>query len=127
MTAFRNSVTLLALLLVAVILTESATAQPATPITDVKILVGKWMGTWKSPRGNGTYELMVHEDGTWDSIVSNLSPGKYKGTLQVAGGKATAQSETSGITYDVTLSEREGKQTLLLTKSPIVIDLTRAQ
>jgi hypothetical protein len=127
MNAFRNSVALLALLLVAVIVTESATAQPAKPITDVKTLVGKWVGTWKSPRGNGTYELMVHEDGTWDSIVSNLSPGKYKGTLQVAGGKATAQSETSGIAYDVTLSEREGKQTLLLTKSPIVIDLTRAQ
>jgi hypothetical protein len=121
-----------AVLLGAVIFSGSATAQPAIPITDVKVLMGKWVGTATSPRFNSPYELTVHENGTWDSVVPNIPPGKFAGTLQVAKGKATMHSDTTKITYDVTLYEREGKQALQLTSGlstggRVVIDLTRAQ
>jgi hypothetical protein len=128
--AFQYGV-IVAFLFVVVILSGSATAQPAIPIADAKALAGKWVGTATSPRVNSPYELTVHEDGTWNSVVPNIPPGKFTGTLQVTKGKATAHSDTSKITYDVTLSEREGKQALQLTSDllkggRILIDLTRA-
>jgi hypothetical protein len=115
-----------------VVLSGSATAQPAIPIPDVNVLVGKWVGTATSPRFNSPYELTVNENGTWNSVVPNIPPGKFTGTVQASKGKATLHSDTTKITYDVTLYEREGKQALQLTSGlptggRVVIDLTRAQ
>ena len=116
----------------AVVPCVSATAQPAIPIPDVNVLVGRGIGTATSPRFNSPYELTVKEDGTWDSVVPNIPPGTFAGTLQTSKGKATFHSSSTKITYDATLYEREGKQTLQLasglpTGGRVVIDLTRAQ
>jgi hypothetical protein len=75
-----------------------AIAQPGIPIKDANMLMGKWVGTATSPRFNSPYELTVHEDGSWDSVVPNIPPGKFTGALHVAMGRATAHSDTTKIT-----------------------------
>jgi hypothetical protein len=116
LSAFRNSGAgrsgvIAAFVGVVVMLSEPALAQPAIPIADIKTLAGKWVGTATSPRYTGPYELTVQEDGTWDSVVPNIPPEGSTGTMKVAGGKATARSDTTKITYDVVLYEREGRGT----------------
>ena len=100
-------------LLVAATLMGAActTLPPAQPATDVKAVVGYWVGSARG-RVSGAADFRVFEDGRYEGSLSGWPPSH--GKVTVVDGKYRFFSETRKIGGTLTLHEGDGQRVLTL-------------
>lgn len=117
MTRFA-SLTLL-VLLSAVVACSTAPPGNAIQVTDVKSLIGKWLGfaTGTDAGAPNPMELIINPDGTWTSRTgAQLQSGTVtlsEGKVNFARGAASGSSATVFQSSTAILQERAGKRVLV--------------
>jgi hypothetical protein len=113
-TAPQRSMALLLLLLG----TACSTLPPQRPITDNRMVVGTWTGTFYLSRGaympgeSHPYTITWKDDGTWHATSPSLKPGTFDGTWQITNGKMVWKSLTTGRTGTAALHEGDKRRVL---------------
>jgi uncharacterized protein (DUF2147 family) len=107
------------LALVIVFVGSMVGAQSAQPAREIAQIVGTWEGTLLNSGQTFPITLTIHEDGTWDSVVTGLRSGsKFSGTVRVTDGKFRYHTNENKIDGTYTLRDGDGKRVLELLNDP---------